>query len=66
MARGICDDELSSISSEVAICDINGNALLAFRRKTINEESKIKATFLGAKPPTVGFKGRQLVIKDQI
>ena len=65
VARGIGDDEFSPVRSEVAVSHVDGDALLAFRRKAVNQEREIKRVALRAEFAAVGGKRGQLVIKDQ-
>ena len=65
MPRGVGDDEFSPVRSEVAVSHVDGDALLAFRRKAVNQEREIKRVALRAEFAAVGGKRGQLVIKDR-
>ena len=53
---GIGDDEFSPVRSEVAVSHVDGDALLAFRRKAVNQEREIKRVALRAEFAAVGGK----------
>ncbi len=64
MARRIGDDEFAPVSREKPIGDIDGNALLAFRRQPIDQQREIDRLALRADPLAVRLKLRQLVFEN--
>ena len=66
MARCIRDDELAFIRGEETVSDINGNALLAFRRKAVDKQRKVYFIALRARFFTVFLNVRELIFIDKL
>ena len=64
MARRVRNDELAFIGREVAVGNVNSNALLALGLQAVNQQCEIKlftgSTHLGA----VGFQGGHVIFVD--
>ncbi len=57
MPRGVGDDEFAFVGGEVAIGNIDGDALLAFTLQTINQQRQIKFTIGGVEFLGIVFNG---------
>src|SRR5207237_9383946 len=66
MARGAGDDEVALGGREVAVSDIDGDALLALGGKSIDEKREIEIAALSADLLRVGFKRRELVFEQHL
>jgi hypothetical protein len=66
MARRIGDDEAALIGGEEAVGDVDGNALLALRLQSIDQQREVDIVAGGAVLAGVAFQGREMVIEDQL
>ena len=62
----IGDDELAAVCREEAVSDVDGDALLAFRRKAVDQEGEVDLATLRTHPARVGLEGRKLVLEDHL
>jgi len=64
MPGRIGDDELARLAREIAVGDVDGDALLALGRETIDEQREVDRRPLRAVLPAVGLERRELVVED--
>jgi hypothetical protein len=64
MARRIGNDELALLACEIAVCDVDGDALLALGRQPVDQQREVDRLALRAVPFAVGFERRELVVED--
>ena len=62
----ISDDELAAVCREEAVGDIDGDALLAFRRQAVDQEGEVDLATLRPDPTRVGLQRRELVLEDHL
>ena len=60
------DDEFPLLGREVAVRDINRDALLAFGSQAIDQQRKVEFTAAGTDAARVGRERRELVGKDHL
>jgi len=61
--RRIGDDELAPLAGEIAVGDIDRDALLALRRKAIDQQREVDLLALGAVALAVSFESGELVVE---
>ena len=66
VARGVGDDELALGGGEVAVRDVDGDALLAFGLQAVHQQRQVHAAALGAGGLAVAANGVQLVFVDHL
>jgi hypothetical protein len=66
MARGVGHDELALVGGEEAIGHVDGDALFAFGRQSIDQQGKVDVPALGARYLAVVFQRRQLILEDHL
>src|SRR5271154_5312168 len=66
MARHIGDDKRALVGGEVAISDVDCNALLAFRLEPVDQERIVDICACGAELLRIALKRRKLVLEDQL
>ncbi len=66
MARRVGDDEFALVGGEVAIGDIDGDALLALGRQPVDQQREIEIAALGAELPRIALERRELVVEQQL
>ena len=66
MARRVGDDELASAGGEIAIGDVDGDALLALGLEAVDHEGQVQLAALGAVELALGFEGGDLVFQEQL
>jgi len=66
MARRVGDDELASAGREIAVGDVDGDALLALGRKTVDQQGKVDPGAVDVLPPGRRLHGRELALADQL
>jgi hypothetical protein len=64
MAGRVGHDELALLAREEAVSDVDGDALLALRRQSVDEQRVIDILALRAVALAVGFQRRELVVED--
>ena len=64
MAGRIGNDEGAFVRAEIAIGDVDGDALFALRRKTVEQQREIEIGALRAELLAVALQGLQLVFED--
>ena len=65
VARGVGDDEPAPRGREVAVGDVDGDALLALGLEPVQQEGEVEVAFPSAELPAVGGGGRELVLRDE-
>ncbi len=66
VARRVGDDELALVGGEVAIGDIDGDALLALGRQPVDQQREIEIAALGAELFRIALECRELVVEQQL
>ncbi len=61
--RGVGDDELAPVGGEIAVGDVDGDALLALRLEAVGEQGQIDAS-RGAEAHGVALDGGELILVD--
>jgi hypothetical protein len=62
--RRIGDDELALRAREIAVGDVDGDALLALGREPVDEQREINRLALRAVALAVGLESGELVVED--
>jgi hypothetical protein len=62
--RRIGDDELAPLAGEIAVGDIDRDALLALSRKSVDQQREVDPLALRPMPLAVGFERCELVVED--
>src|ERR1700712_3525846 len=65
MAWGVSDDELAALSAEVAIGDVDRDALLALCGQAVDQEREVQRVALRALLDRVGSECGELVLEDR-
>ncbi len=66
VTRGVSDDELALFGGEIAVGDINGDALLPFRLQAVHQQRQIQLFASGAVFGGVAAHGGELILVDQL
>ena len=66
VARAVGDDELALVGAEVAVGDVDGDALLALGVEAVDQQREIDVVALGAVAAAVGLERRELVVEQQL
>src|SRR5712672_1733594 len=66
VAGRIGHNEFPSLRIEIAVRNVDGDALLALRGQTVDQQGEVDVLALGADPPAVGLEGRELVLEDHL
>ena len=66
MSRSVGHHEVAAIGREVAIGNVDRDALLAFCRKSVDEQREVEFVALGANPFRVGLQGGEMVVEDEV
>ncbi len=66
VARRVGDDELALVGGEIAIGDIDGDALLALRLQAIDQQGQIQLLAGGPVLGGVAAHGGKLILVDQL
>jgi hypothetical protein len=66
VARRVCDDELAPLGFEVAVGDVDRDALLALGLETIEQQGEVELAALGTEGLGVRLERRELVLEQQL
>jgi len=66
VARGVGNDELAARRREIAVCHVDGNALLALCLQAVHEQGEVNGATRGARLHTVRLDGIELVFVDHL
>ncbi len=66
VAGGVGDDEAALLGGEIAVGDVDGDALLALGGQAIDDEGEIDRLAGGAEALGIGGKGRKLVLEEEL
>jgi hypothetical protein len=61
VARRVGDDELAPLSREVAVCDVDRDALFALGREAVQDEREVELSVAGSELARVRLERRQLI-----
>ncbi len=66
VAGCVRDDELALVSGEIAVCDVDRDALLPFGRQPIDQQREINLVTARANLLRVALERRELILEDHL
>ena len=66
VAGGVGDDELAALGGEVAVGDVDRDALLTFGRQPVEQQGEIQVAALGSDPGRIGGEGGEVVLEHEV
>jgi hypothetical protein len=66
MAGRVSDDEFAPVRREIAIGDVDGDALLALRREPVHQEGEVDRLIRRAMAARGSFDGAELVLENRV
>ena len=66
MSRGVGDDELPAIGREVAVGDVDRDALLPLGGEAVEQQREVEVVALRAEPLGLALEGREVVLEQHL
>ena len=66
VSRGVGDDELPAIGREVAVRDVDRDALLPLGGEAVEQQREVEVVALGAEPPGLALESREVVLEQHL